>query len=114
MNEDMHSELLLKCAVWLARADAFKAESKRAVSRRDQARLSAMADTLEWAAVDLSRVIESLEEEAEPETEEGCAFHEKRPSGRYSSSRMQKATSRSPGSRISVNHPAMRELAYYA
>jgi hypothetical protein len=71
MNEDMHSELLLKCALWLARADAFKAEAKRAVARRDEARLSAAAETLEWAAVDLSRVIESFEEEAEPENEEG-------------------------------------------
>lgn len=70
MNEDLHSELMLKCAVWLARADAFKAEAKRAVARRDQARLSAAADTLEWAAVDLSKVIESLEDEDEPQNNE--------------------------------------------
>jgi hypothetical protein len=71
MNDDVHSELLLRCAIWLARAEAFKAEAKRAVARRDQARLSATASTLEWAALDLTAVIQSLDEEAEPENEEG-------------------------------------------
>lgn len=71
MNEDVHSELLLRCAVWLARAEAFRTEAKRAVARRDQARLTATANTLEWAALDLTAVIKSLEEEAEPENDEG-------------------------------------------
>jgi hypothetical protein len=68
MSEDVHSELLLRCAIWLARAEAFKTEAKRAVARRDQARLSATANTLEWAALDLTAVLQSLEEE-EPEQE---------------------------------------------
>ena len=70
-KEDVHSELLLRCAIWLARAEAFKAEAKRAVAKRDQARLSATADTLEWAALDLTAVIKSLEEKTEPENDEG-------------------------------------------
>ena len=35
MNDEVHSELLLRCAISLARAEAFKAEAKRAVARRD-------------------------------------------------------------------------------
>jgi hypothetical protein len=34
MNEEQKSELLLRCATWLARADAFKAEAKRAATSR--------------------------------------------------------------------------------
>ena len=71
MSEDVHSELLLRCAIWLARAEAFKTEAKRAVARRDQARLAATANTLEWAALDLTAVIQSLEEEPEQENDEG-------------------------------------------
>jgi hypothetical protein len=71
MNEDVHSDLLLRCALWLARAKAFKAEAKRAVPRRDQARLSATANALEWAALDLTALITSLEEEIEPEQNDG-------------------------------------------
>ena len=71
MNEDVHSGLLLRCTIWLARADAFKAEAKRAIARRDQARLSATANTLEWAALDLTALIKSLEEETEQENDEG-------------------------------------------
>jgi hypothetical protein len=71
MNDDVHSELLLRCAIWLARAEAYKAEAKRAVARCDQARLSATAGTREWAALDLTAVIQSLDEETEPENEEG-------------------------------------------
>lgn len=47
MNEELKSELLLTCATWLARADAFKAEAERAVCRREKAGLTASADTLE-------------------------------------------------------------------
>lgn len=71
MNENVHSDLLLRCAIWLARAEAFKAEAKRVVARRDQARLSATANTLESAVFDLTALITSLEEEIEPEQNEG-------------------------------------------
>jgi hypothetical protein len=70
MNEELHSELLLKCAIWLARADAYRAEAKRAVARRDQAGLSATASALEWAAFDLTALITSADEEIDSEKEE--------------------------------------------
>ncbi|HVX90751.1 MAG TPA: hypothetical protein VHC20_03935 [Candidatus Paceibacterota bacterium] len=70
MNEELKSELLLTCATWLARADAFKAEAERAVSRREKARLAASAETLEWAACDLATLIEQPEEETSSENTE--------------------------------------------
>lgn len=63
MSEDQHSELLLKCVTWLGRADGFRAEAKRAKNKRTRARLAAAATTLQWAALDLSAAIQSLEEE---------------------------------------------------
>jgi hypothetical protein len=70
MTQELKSELLLACATWLARADAFKAEAKRAVARREQARLIATATTLEWAACDLAKLIEESEEEADSQNVE--------------------------------------------
>lgn len=70
MNEELKSELLLTCATWLARADAFNAEAERAVSRREKARLAASAETLEWAARDLATLIEQPEEETASENVE--------------------------------------------
>jgi hypothetical protein len=70
MNEELKSELLLTCATWLARADAFKTEAARAVSRREKTRLAASADTLAWAACDLAALIEQPEEETVSENVE--------------------------------------------
>ena len=70
MNEDQKSELLLKCVTWLGRADGFRAEAERAKNKRKRARLSATATTLQWAALDLTAAIQSLEEEVDPETDE--------------------------------------------
>jgi len=70
MNEEQKSELLLKCTTWLARADAFKAEAERVVARSEQARLTATATTLEWAACDLATLIEQPEEETASENAE--------------------------------------------
>ncbi len=63
MNEDQKSELLLKCVTWLGRADGFRAEAERVKNKRKRARLSATATTLQWAALDLTTTIQSLEEE---------------------------------------------------
>jgi hypothetical protein len=65
MNEDQKSELLLKCVTWLGRADGFRAEAKRAKNRRKHARLAVTATTLQWAALDLTAAIQSLEEDSE-------------------------------------------------
>ncbi len=65
MNEDQKSELLLKCVTWLGRADGFRAEAERAKSERKRARLSASATTLQWAALDLTATIQSLDGESE-------------------------------------------------
>jgi hypothetical protein len=70
MNEEQNSEQLLKCATWLARAGAFKAEAERAVARREKARLTATALTLEWAECDLATLIEQPEEETASENAE--------------------------------------------
>ncbi len=65
MNEDQKSELLLKCVTWLGRADAFRAEAKRAKNKRKRARLSASETTLRWVALEITGAIQSLDEEPE-------------------------------------------------
>ena len=66
MNEDQKSQLLLKSVTRPDRTDGFRAEAERAKNKRQRARLSASATTLQWAAHNLTAAVQSLEEESEP------------------------------------------------